>query len=168
MLCGLYRPYASGLRLPEEDEMVFVSENQIHELLVSICDKHVLNGGDISASVLATEALNELDPLQNGTRAEIYTLAHLRLREEFRRLLRKRFEPEENTDIWEQPEIPEMFPNLQKMYPKAHKDDEEPAYRHLEQLTEEDQVWNISQMRSKARALNRHADALEEYFRVRQ
>lgn len=152
--------------------MVFISENQLHDLLVSICDKHVLKGGDVGASVLATEALNELDPLQNGTCSEIYTLAHLHLRQLFRALLRKRFDPEETAEKYEQMEIPEVShylrDYLQKMYPIARKADEEPAYRHLNDLTVADREWNIEQMTKQIIGRTRHRDAFIAFWRERE
>jgi hypothetical protein len=113
----------------------------------------------VSAAWLATEAMRELDPM-DFTLDSIYVMAHSHLKQLARQILRKRFEPEDDTMSAQS----ELFPDLQQRYPVAHERDTEPEYVLLEYMNDRDVTFNVNRLRSEARAKLRHADALEAWW----
>jgi hypothetical protein len=65
-----------------------------------------------------------------------------------------------NDEITEQHDL---FPDLQKKYPQAHKPGANPRYIPLEKMETEDFSWNIGHLRSSARTRLHHADVLEQF-----
>lgn len=62
----------------------------------------------------------------------------------------------------------ELFPDLQERYPIAGRvDGEEPVYRLLEHLTEQDIAFNLERLRLEVSSRLRHADSLEAWSRSR-
>jgi hypothetical protein len=112
--------------------------------------------------MVATEAMLQIDP--NRVIQQQYPLAylssHLQLRQIARSVCRGLFEDDKPGDGRQHV----LFPDLQWRYPAAKsKDREEPEYvlRELQEL--EDVYYNLSRLRSEARAKLRHADALSAW-----
>jgi tRNA A37 threonylcarbamoyladenosine dehydratase len=119
----------------------------------------------ISPAWVATGVLKKLDP-DRITQEDIYLACHLQLRQIARQELRKRFDGDERYD--EDEDIlrqHEMFPELQWRYPSVRsKDDAEPQYVLLEQMSEADVFYNVARLRSEGAAKLHHADALETWW----
>lgn len=115
----------------------------------------------VSPSWLATECMQTLDPERTSHPIE-YTMAHLQFRQLARNICSGRWEREDSVagDIDQH----ELFPDLQTRYPVAGRSaDQEPEYVLLEHMTEADVTFNVSRLRSEARAKLKHADALEAW-----
>ena len=96
--------------------------------------------------------------------ALVYLGCHLQLRQIAREMLRGKFEPDASADDDAQHEL---FPSLQKRYPAARSSNDNPEYVLLEELTAIDVAYNVARLRGEARAKQRHADALEAWWRGR-
>jgi len=142
-------------------------EQKLHALLDRIYEARKTQSR-VSPLWLATEAMQELDP-QRSTHPLIYLAANLQFRQIARDILRKRFEPDEETDRIEKSQSQhELFPDLQRRYPAARKRGQEPEYVLLEDLADEDVRFNIHRLRQEARAKLDHARALEAWWKNRQ
>ena len=83
---------------------------------------------------------------------------HLQLRQIARSFCRQQFDP---TGFRVQDDL---FPEtLHERYPTRTKANEEPEYVLLDQLSDDDVLYNVERMRRAAFALQRHADALEAW-----
>lgn len=116
---------------------------------------------DVNPAWIATQAMTLIEFPRSLHRLG-YAGCHLELRQIARSKLRKRFDPTAIADD-DAPE-PDLFPEtLQERYPKARTAGEEPTYRKLDALTDEDVRYNVARMRKAAGALERHADRLEAW-----
>ena len=113
---------------------------------------------DVSPALLATTALVELDP-DKITPQQVYIAAHLQLRHISRQICREKFGPDSVT-----PEYHPLFPELQPRYPAAHSSEEDPVYRSLANLTDEDYEYNLGRMRKEISAKTRHYDAFAAHY----
>jgi len=111
----------------------------------------------ISPAWLATEAMiliafpRELHPTG-------YLGCHLQMRQIARAYCRKRFDKDDDD------EQPDLFNGtLQKRYPKAHNNGDDPEYILLAFLTDQDIAFNVARLRMEANAKLDHADALEAW-----
>lgn len=111
----------------------------------------------ISPAWLANEAMMQIDP-QRAIPLE-YGLANLQLRQIARAMLAKQFEPDDGNA-----EQHELWPELQARYPIKRNGDEEPVYVRLEDLPDDDAVYNIERLRSESQKKARHADRLEAWL----
>jgi tRNA A37 threonylcarbamoyladenosine dehydratase len=119
----------------------------------------------ISPAWVATGVMNKLDP-NRITQEDIYLACHLQLRQIARQELRKRFDDDDRYDEDDDLERQhEMFPELQWRYPSVRsKDDAEPQYILLEQMSEADVFYNVARLRSEAKSKWDHASALEAWW----
>jgi hypothetical protein len=116
----------------------------------------------ISPSSVATEAMLVLEAawMQNPSEYPlVYIGCHLELRQLARKILRERFEPEEDADKVTHP----LFPELQWRYPIDPPKTEEPQYVLLELLRKQDWRFNVNRLRGDAKRRLRHADKLEAW-----
>lgn len=114
---------------------------------------------EIDPANISQAVLSELDPEQVSPLLVRFA-ADLELRQIARAELRKRFDPDDPTES----EQHEMWPNLQKRYPKAHDKNDAPKYVLLEHLREEDKTWNVRKLRKEGAAKLASADALEAWW----
>lgn len=117
---------------------------------------------DVSPAWVATQAM-ELIEFPRSLHRLGYAGCHLELRQMARGKLRKRFDPTaiaDDDDAQLDLDLPET---LQERYPKARVRGEEPCYRKLDALTDEDVRYNVTRMRAAAGALERHADRLQAW-----
>lgn len=134
-------------------------ESKARELLASIYERHQ-HKVSVSPSWLATEAMQTLDPGRQSHPIE-YTMAHLQFRQLARTVCSGRWEKERPGEETEQHDL---FPVLQKRYPKAGRSaEQEPEYVLLEHLTADDVQFNIDRLRKEAAGKMKHADALEAW-----
>lgn len=136
-------------------QQAFASQNAIVERVISLWPSNA----DISPSIVADSAYlePEIDPEEIAPPLARH-LAKVTLRNVARGILGKKFDPKD--EIIEQHDL---WPDLQKAYPVARQNGEEPTYRPLENLTTVDYQWNISFMRKSAASLLKHADAMEQH-----
>lgn len=99
----------------------------------------------------------EIDP-ENIAPILARHLATMKLRDYARQQLGKKHDL--GDEIAEQHEL---FPNLQRRYPKAKGPQEDPEYIPLENLSAEDISANLAHLRTSAASRLRHADALEQW-----
>lgn len=138
-------------------------EEQLAAIVERVIDLHITLT-DVNPASIATQAMAVIDFPQTLHRLG-YAGCHLELRQIARAKLRKRFDP---TAIADDDADPDLFPEtLQERYPAARKRGEEPTYRRLDALTDEDIRYNTNRMRRAAGALDRHADRLEAWHRGR-
>jgi hypothetical protein len=118
---------------------------------------------DVSPAWIATQAMVLIEFSRELHRLG-YAGCHLELRQIARAKLRKRFDPTSIADD-DADDQPDFFPEtLQERYPKARtKKSEEPIYRKLDALTDEDVRYNVGRMRRASGALERHADRLQAW-----
>lgn len=119
----------------------------------------------INPSWIATEAMKEIDPARRSVEL-VYLGCHLQLRQIARGQCRKLFEDEDDED----PDAPRFtgFNGLQWRYPTARsRVASEPEYVLRDHMTGADVSYNVSRLRSEARAKLEHADALEAWGRDR-
>lgn len=141
-------------------------EKKARELILSIFEVRRM-ADRVSPNWLATEAMQSLDPLRTSHPLE-YAMAHLQFRQLARGICAGTFEPDEPREAGGDDQH-EMFPVLQRMYPKARSSSkEEPEYVRLELLTDEDIRFNVERLRSEAVAKLKHADALEAWAASRK
>jgi hypothetical protein len=138
-------------------------ESQLTEIVARIIDIRRAQVR-INPSWIATEALQEIDPA--GSSLELVRLGcHLQLRQIARSLCRKLFEDSDDDDG--QPRFT-GFDGLQWRYPTARsKGKPDPEYVLRDRMSEDDIAFNVSRLRSEARAKLAHADALEAWGRSR-
>lgn len=121
---------------------------------------------DIDPAWVATHAMTVIE-FPRALHRLGYAGCHLELRQIARGKLRKRFDPTAAADDDEQ-DIDDLFPEtLQERYPKARKKGEQPTYRRLWDLQEEDVIYNASRMEKVSDGLARHADRLRNWWRER-
>jgi hypothetical protein len=138
-------------------------ESKARELLERLYERR-RETVDVSPSWLATEAMWELDPERKSHPLE-YSLAHLQLRQIGRAICAGRWE----RPVDDEGEQHDLFPDLQRRYPIAGRiGDQEPEYRLLDYLTDEDIAFNVSRLRKEALSKQRSADALEAWGRSRK
>jgi hypothetical protein len=119
---------------------------------------------DVSPAWVATQAMTLIE-FPRALHRLGYVGCHLELRQLARGKLRRRFDP---TAAADDDDTRDLFPEtLQERYPKARKPGDEPSYRKLDALTEEDVNYNVERMRLVAYALNKHADRLMTWWRAR-
>lgn len=138
------------------------SESQLAEVVARIID---IRRGQlrINPSWIATEALREIDPAAQSI--ELVRIGcHLHLRQIARAQCRKLFEDSEDDD---EPRF-SGFEGLQWRYPTMRsKGADEPEYVLRDHMSDDDVSYNVSRLRSEARAKLAHADALEAWGRSR-
>ncbi len=125
------------------------------EIITKVYEKHDTEIR-ISPAWLATAAMQHLDPERNAP-ALVHKGCHLQLRQLARGICRQRFDRESDTH--------DMFPDLQRRYPAAHKPDYEPEYVLLEHLVEKDVTYNYHRLYAEAETKTRHADALLAWWK---
>jgi hypothetical protein len=139
-------------------------ESQLADIIARIIDiRRVLPR--INPSWIATEALKELDP-SASSHPLVRAGCHLQLRQIARAQCRKLFD-----DGGEDDNSPRFtgFSGLQWRYPAAHsKDNPEPEYVLLEQMSLGDIDYNIRRLTLEGHAKLKHADALEAWGRSRK
>jgi len=134
-------------------------ETKARELLAGIYERHQ-HKVFVSPSWLATEAMQILDPSHRSHPIE-YTMAHLQFRQLARSVCSGRWERERPGETTEQHDL---FPVLQKRYPRAGRSSEqEPEYVLLEHMSGADVRFNVGRLRKEAVGKMRHADALEAW-----
>lgn len=121
-------------------------------------DCTILAPAAVAVATYRTFAADEVEP-----HIEYASLEHLK--HMARRLLAKRFdhESDENPVYEEQGEL--FSGHLQERYPAARKAGEEPTYKRLEAMNDDDFAWNLRALRRSAKARALHADALEARWR---
>jgi len=132
---------------------------RLYEVLAAI---YARSNGEvrISPSWLATAGMAQLDP-DRISPSDVYVAAHLQLRQIARGLCGKKCEDDGSA------EQHELWPMLQKRYPAAHHNGDEPVYVLLDHLSEKDVAFNIGRLRKEASAKLQHADALEAWWNDR-
>lgn len=119
----------------------------------------------ISPSLIATEAMDELDPSGMVKRgADLLWLAcNLYLRQVARQQLAHRFSPKDIDS-----DQGELFTGLQWRYPTARAAKDDPVYVLLDLMTDEDVGYNVDRLRAEASAKLQHADALQAWAAKRR
>jgi hypothetical protein len=139
--------------------MVKESERLI-ELVATIINRRQ-DAEKISPSWIAGEAMRELHAIDlQATMPLVYLGCHMHLRQIARSLCARTFEDDQGLAQHD------LFPALQRRYPIARPiASEEPQYIKLEAMTEADVKYNVDRLRSEANAKQKHADALEAWWR---
>jgi hypothetical protein len=111
----------------------------------------------ISPSWVATESMGKLEATTRDRRLKplFYQAANLQMRQIARDVLRDLFETEIKEKIQH-----ELWPDLQARYPIAHPEGDEPNYAKLEDLSEEDWIYNVNRMEREISSKQDHLDAL--------
>jgi hypothetical protein len=134
-----------------------MDESRLSEIIARIIEGQG-NQERINPAWIATEAMLLIDPAKIVQQQVplAYLAAHLHLRQIARAECRHLFE--DNTHDKRQHEL---FPGLQWRYPAAHqKDNGEPVYVLLNQLTPEDVSYNVVRLNGEAVEKQRHARRL--------
>jgi hypothetical protein len=93
-----------------------------------------------------------------------YAGCHLELRQIARGKLRRQFDPTSAADPDAADEEEDLFPDtLQDRYPRRRKRGEPPSYVLRVLMSRTDVEFNVRRMRRVGAALQKHADALEEW-----
>lgn len=124
--------------------------------------KVIVENGDegrIAASWVAHRVMTMLDPSRQSV-PSVYWGCNEHVKQEAGLQLRGRYRSNEIEDGQH-----DLFPELQKRYPQARKRGEEPCYVKLELMSEEDKDYNVARLRSEADTKQRHADALEDWWK---
>ena len=147
--------------MSEEREPAGSEERELGIIVERVIDLYRATK-DVSPAWVATQAMTILEFPRSLHRLG-YVGCHLELRQIARGKLRKRFDPTAVADA-DADEIDDLFPEpLQERYPAARKKGEEPVYRLLHELTDDDVAYNLRRMRSAASALDKHADRLQAW-----
>jgi hypothetical protein len=141
----------------EEQELA-----DIVERVIDLCRKLT----DVSPAWVATQAMT-LIAFPRDLHRLGYAGCHLELRQIARGKLRGRFDP---TVIADADAEPDLFPEtLQERYPLPRsKPGDEPRYRLLNNLTDEDVEYNVARMKKAGDALLKHADRLAAWHKARK
>lgn len=94
------------------------------------------------------------------------SLEHLKLMA--RQVLAKRFGSFGAPPEDDQPYLDETFSNLQKWYPTPRKGGQERGYKKLEDLSDDEVLWNINMLKRSAGARIDHAEALKNWMESRR
>lgn len=114
---------------------------------------------EIEPGLIAAAAYREMDA--DCISPVLVKVAALQaLKQIARRLLRGRYEPDGDDG-----EMSLEFPGLQKRYPVAHNNGDEPQYRKLEKLTDADVIYNANRLEREADSKIKHARALKLWAR---
>jgi hypothetical protein len=137
------------------------AEHELSEIVERVLDLHKTLK-DVNPNAVATTAMALIEfPISLHRLG--YAGCHLELRQIARAKLRKRFDPTAIADDAADAE-PDFFPEkLQDRYPIPRKRGEEPTYRKLTELSDEEARYNVDRMRKASGALGRHADRLEAW-----
>ena len=139
-------------------------ESQLSKIVARIIDER-REQRQINPSWIATEALSEIDP-DNHSVVLVRLGCHLQLRQIARQQCRNLFEDGDGENA-NQPRF-SGFSGLQWRYPTARsKRQPEPEYVLRDHMNDGDVAYNVSRLRSEARAKLEHADALEAWGRSR-
>ena len=120
----------------------------------------------ISPRWVASQVMDQLDPDHRIQlkHHDIWIGAHLMVRQIARSILAHRYwdgtEPDPD-------EKPDLFPDLQWRYPRAHSREDEPEYVLLDLMSDEDVAWNSARLRAEGDAKIKHADLLLEWSKTR-
>lgn len=117
----------------------------------------------INPSWIANEAMLILDPERISIPA-VYHGCALHARQLAREMLRDRYASEDESS---QDSLFSDYSDLQPRYPMKHDGKSEPEYVLLNDMTDEDILYNVERLRLEAKAKMKHADALEEFGRKR-
>jgi hypothetical protein len=126
------------------------------------------NDIDIGPTFISIEACKRLNGFKGSKNTDFYTGTNLYCRQIARSRCRKRWEGQADVDgdDIEAGEIKQhkLFPDLQERYPIARELGEEPVYRLLEHLTDEDYKYNLSRMDKEIASKQKHRNALAAHF----
>lgn len=116
----------------------------------------------INPAWIATEAMAVSDP--DGTaNPTVYHGCHLQFRQIARSICRGKFEEAEGDESQHS-----LFPDLQTRYPVKRKQGEEPEYKLLEELTDEDVQYNVNRLTLESAKKMKHARALSAWHLTRR
>lgn len=129
---------------------------EIHRFVDDRRDCAILSPAAVAVAIYAKFVTTEVD-------ARIAYAAHEHFKHMARKELAARFEDrgEDNPAYSGQGEL--FSGHLQERYPVPRKKDEDPVYKRLQDLTQEELRWNVRSLRRSADARLAHADALAAY-----
>jgi hypothetical protein len=130
---------------------------RLYEAVEAVIDKYE-DDVDISPAWVAIEGCRRLNGFEISRTTDFYVGTNLYLRQIARQMCRKKWEENEDDD-----DQHPLFPDLQKRYPIARTEGEEPLYRRLEQLTDEDIAYNLRRMDAEIASKQKHREALYAY-----
>jgi hypothetical protein len=137
--------------------------------LIEAVEKIISRNNDmraISPAWVATAVMSEIGFLAKMHPVG-YVGCHLYVRQIARQSLRKKFDPTDRDDDGDDQH--ELFNGtLQIKYPRRREQGEEPTYVHIDDLTDDDVEFIVARMRSTARSLLKHADALAAWNAARR
>jgi len=114
----------------------------------------------LSPTWFATEAMKLIRFAPTDHR-QAYLGCHLAFREIARAFFRQKFDP--LAPVVDGQSEMEFAETLQERYPLRTQPGEERVYVLLTELPDPDLTFNVTRMRKQAKALQKHADALEAY-----
>jgi len=134
---------------------------RLHAAVQLVIDKQG-SADEVSPASIATEVMRAIE-FPPELHELGYVGCHLEVRQIARQKLRRQHDPNARVAGSIAGED-ELFPDtLQERYPRRPRPNEDPVYAKRDALTDEDVAYNVGRMRRGARALLKHADALEAW-----
>lgn len=137
----------------------------MHESILAVMTRYIEDRRDcviLSPAAVASATFQGFNDEAIEPHIEYASLEHFK--HMARKVLGRRFdhESDENPAYAEQGEL--FSGDLQERYPAARKKGEDPTYKRLGDLSEDDFEWNVRALRRSAKARALHADALQSYW----
>ena len=137
----------------------------MHEAILSTMTRYIADRRDcsiLSPAAVASATFQVFIAESIEPHIEYASLEHFK--HMARKILGSRFnhDSDENPAYAEQGEL--FSGELQERYPAARKKGEEPTYKRLADLSEDDFAWNLQALRRSAKARAIHADTLQAYW----